>query len=581
MIPQTVFPFLEAPSMWFFSSRKLRRSTAKPSSRPTFRPRVRALEDRCLMSAGMLDPTFNPTGNPPGTATAVNSLTFAYSAQVQPSGKIVVVGKVGSVGMTEFDPNGSLDSGFGSGGTVVTKKWTVPYAAQGCVGVLYPTGGNGDEDILVAGPSSSSTFELGRYKPDGSVDTSFGNKGFVTTTFSQGASADVRPRWHRPRAQRILAAEDPDGRQRQPLCRYRTSPVQFQRHAGYNLRLGRHGLRSHFRRLRTQRIGVDPSSSDIIAAGAGSPCELVALHSNGSPDTSFGSNGIVETGINEVSVFQGGASMAVYPATDPNGNAGMILVGGSNGVARYSAAGVLDTSWSTVGSVYAVSLAIQADGKAVAGGLWQVTRLDSGGSLDSSFGTSGVTTVPLRRFSGGREAVLVQPNGDILLAGSTIQSGHNAVGVARLLPSEPEIGSFTASQVMAGGPVTLTASNISDGNPNSTISQVTFYYYDGSGNKIVVGTVTSPDGSGNWTLSAACHPAATRSTPRPPTAMASSAIRWRTRSRCSSRRNNLSGMHATEDIPGFANQECPRRLAPTGSYRQAEHDAAPGDRELT
>jgi hypothetical protein len=80
--------------MWFFSSRRARRALTKPASRPGFRPRVEALEGRCLLSAGALDPTFNPTGCPPGTATvAVNAgNAHAYNVLEQPSGKIILTG---------------------------------------------------------------------------------------------------------------------------------------------------------------------------------------------------------------------------------------------------------------------------------------------------------------------------------------------------------------------------------------------------------------------------------------------------------------------------------------------------------
>ena len=73
--------------------------------------------------------------------------------------------------------------------------------------------------------------------------------------------------------------------------------------------------------------------------------------------------------------------------------------------------------------------------------------------------------------------------------------------VARYLSSEPAIGSFTASPdpVTAGGSTTLTASNITDGNLNSTITQVAFYYFDSSGNKVTLGTVTQSSG-GAWSL---------------------------------------------------------------------------------
>ena len=76
-----------------------------------------------------------------------------------------------------------------------------------------------------------------------------------------------------------------------------------------------------------------------------------------------------------------------------------------------------------------------------------------------------------------------------------------------MLPSAPQIGSFTASPnpVTAGSNVTLTASNISDGNPNSTITQVAFYV-DSNGDGILEpGTDTllgyGTQSNGTWTLS--------------------------------------------------------------------------------
>ncbi|HZU36472.1 MAG TPA: hypothetical protein VFA18_11215, partial [Gemmataceae bacterium] len=210
-----------------------------------------------------------------------------------------------------------------------------------------------------------------------------------------------------------------------------------------------------------------------------------------------------------------GPALAIYPATDRTGSAGKILIGGFAGVARYSVTGALDTTWASVSTPGALSLAIQPDGKVLAGSNgWQVAPLNADGTLDDSFGSGGVTGVaPLVSPSkeAGQAALLLEPNGDILQAGAGYVSNGtggatNAFAVARYLPSEPEIGSFTANQVMAGGPVTLTASNISDDNPNSTISQVTFFYYDSSGHEIVVGTVTAPDSNGNWTVSASLLP---------------------------------------------------------------------------
>lgn len=65
----------------------------------------------------------------------------------------------------------------------------------------------------------------------------------------------------------------------------------------------------------------------------------------------------------------------------------------------------------------------------------------------------------------------------------------------------PQIGTFTASStsVKPGGSLTLTASNITDGNANTSITQLTFYYLNSSGNEVILGygTQTSP---GVWTV---------------------------------------------------------------------------------
>ena len=88
------------------------------------------------------------------------------------------------------------------------------------------------------------------------------------------------------------------------------------------------------------------------------------------------------------------------------------------------------------------------------------------------------------------------------MASPKIALYYDAFQVDRYLSSEPEIGSFTASPnpVTAGRSTTLTASNTTDGNPNSTITQVTFYYFDSSGNKVTLGTGTQTS-PGVWTLS--------------------------------------------------------------------------------
>ena len=265
---------------------------------------------------------------------------------------------------------------------------------------------------------------------------------------------------------------------------------------------------------------------------------VVRYNGNGSLDTSFGNGGVVTTALGSVSQVQN-RGVAVYPISG-TANDGKIVVSGmvfTNApgtvntsewaIERYNPNGSPDTTFGngsgyvmianpqvTQGLRAAQAVTIESDGKPIVVGtagynpyVFQVGRLNLDGSLDSSFGNGGLVKTAMLGNSSGW-AVALQPDGKIVGAGYTYANGgKNDFAVARYLPSEPEVGSFTASPdpATAGSSVTLTASNITDGNLNSTIIQVAFYL-DSNGNGqlepgtdtlLGYGTQTSP---GVWTF---------------------------------------------------------------------------------
>ncbi len=73
---------------------------------------------------------------------------------------------------------GDLDSSFGSGGKVTTDFTVSGFGMDVAV--------QDDEKVVVAGgaytgPTTGSDFALARYNPDGTLDTTFGSGGKVTT----------------------------------------------------------------------------------------------------------------------------------------------------------------------------------------------------------------------------------------------------------------------------------------------------------------------------------------------------------------------------------------------------------------
>jgi uncharacterized delta-60 repeat protein len=101
---------------------------------------------------------------------------------VQPDGKIVAGGTAGwcqaNFVLSRYNPDGSLDNSFGEGGTTETDLGSIDYMKEV---IVLPDG-----KIIAAGDSlvrPSHDFAVVRYKPNGSLDDSFGKGGKVTTDF--------------------------------------------------------------------------------------------------------------------------------------------------------------------------------------------------------------------------------------------------------------------------------------------------------------------------------------------------------------------------------------------------------------
>jgi uncharacterized delta-60 repeat protein len=137
---------------------------------------------------GSLDSTFGSGG-----FALAQSGFLGGALTLQSDGKIVVVGNTELAGggenfvVARFNPNGSPDSTFGSGG-VVTTAFPGASATEIAAAVLQQPDGK----ILVGGTAqapgrtSPSLGALARYNPNGSLDPTFGSGGEV---LSQPASA--------------------------------------------------------------------------------------------------------------------------------------------------------------------------------------------------------------------------------------------------------------------------------------------------------------------------------------------------------------------------------------------------------
>jgi len=133
-------------------------------------------------SNGSLDNTFNSNGI---VQTAIGSSDdVARAVAIQSDGKIVIAGKSGNgsnndISLARYNSNGSLDTGFDFDGKVVATLSATSTEEANALGFTS------DGKILVAGfattNGSNRDFALFRFKNDGGVDNTFLNFGKVTT----------------------------------------------------------------------------------------------------------------------------------------------------------------------------------------------------------------------------------------------------------------------------------------------------------------------------------------------------------------------------------------------------------------
>ena len=165
-------------------------------------------------------------------------------------------------------------------------------------------------------------------------------------------------------------------------------------------------------------LEIQPDGKIIVAGGyynkvTGTDFLLARFNPNGSPDSSFGINGIVLTDF--------GSSFSDYATALTIQTDGKIVAAGTSGSAlalcRYNTNGSLDNSFDldgmlTIAASVASCLKTQKDGKILVGFGSNIMRLKPDGARDYSFGTSTLPT-----FSGFCKAMTIQNDGKILVAG--------------------------------------------------------------------------------------------------------------------------------------------------------------------
>lgn len=387
---------------------------------------------------GSLDPAFGNGGiaETQFFDPLVTNFEAIAAIVIQPDGKILCGGTAAAnvrnsvdynrydFALARYNPDGSLDTTFGTGGKLLTDIFSTRADVITSLALLP------DGKFIAAGfsgapqtPIIRSDFVVARYNSNGSIDTTFGTSGMVVTDFAN--DSDVAS----------SLAIQPDGKLIVGGFAYNTA-----------------------------------SRSDDFA--------LARYNANGSLDSAFGSGGKVLIDLSNSVTNDPGDDLMTSMALQPDGK---ILCAGSGElnrqttasdfmIARFNPSGSLDATFGTGGKVTTdfnkavdegFSLALLPDGKFVVVGMangilfstlqpnlfpnrgasltiqaprlsdFAVARYNPDGSLDKSFGTGGKGETDVFSDLDMASKVLIMPNGNILALGlSTEVNGGGFTSIA-------------------------------------------------------------------------------------------------------------------------------------------------------
>lgn len=393
--------------------------------------------------SGMLDPAFDFDGR---VVTMFTDEARAFAVEVQADGKIVAGGFRIASGHADFvlcryNNDGSLDQTFGNGGIAITD---ILPGKNDCIRDLKI---QNDGKIVVAGDGGYpgvTRILAARFNSNGTLDTGFGNNGVIdlismADSYESAFALDSLNRifiggcepgtgWYRP----VILCFDSTG----------TPDSTF----------GINGIIKDYDFIGSVE-DIIPTESGLISCVSSMSFIIAKYHYSGSRDTSFGTNGYVtdDFGSNQ---WAASTQCALQPD-------GKIIASGwvdythlGNGedfvLARYTADGVLDSTFGTVGYVvYPVALrdvltAMQLlpDGKILASGFvefnanvpgynFSLLKLNPDGSRDVSFGSNGLVTTDFGSYADISFGMTIQNDSAIVVCGQTYLGNRLSFALAR------------------------------------------------------------------------------------------------------------------------------------------------------
>lgn len=401
---------------------------------------------------GAQDPAFGNSGNaffPYTVSTSTQMHDVLYAMKQDASGKTIAVGTTynnlsspghNDIAIVRTNTDGTLDTSFNSSG-----KNKIDFGfTDGARGVAIQQDGK----ILVGGfayVSSKFRFAIMRFLSNGTLDTAYGTSGKTTTSFSSGAQALSMILSTSGKA--ILGGNAFNASKNSfALARY-TASGSLDSTFGNSGKVSTTFSGSSFDTIQAL---VEDYSQNIIAAGystiaATNKLALAKYSSEGNLDTAFGSAGTL------LPTFPGAEATATAITLDSSNNiyiAGRTTTSGNHNVLvmKFLGNGTIDNTFGTMGAIavdlgsaqdQATGISLDSSGRVLVsakGNTATLLRFLPNGQPDTSFGTNGRMDSTLGGTNAEAHCLLVESTGKIMIGGTASNGSNLDFALSRFLP---------------------------------------------------------------------------------------------------------------------------------------------------
>jgi len=300
--------------------------------------------------------------------------------------------------------------------------------------------------LSAAGMIAIWLFSPNALAASGTLDSSFGSNGVVTTTFNNMPSSASEVILQAD--SKIITLGSVKLSEEQP----KRIITRYNNNGTLDASFGVNGIVPIDAPLfSAKKIALQPDGKLIVGGQSGQAFAVVRYNSNGTLDTSFGTNGMgVFSGASDN--YQSLGDIAIQA------DGKIVVVGDTSGsqstrtdlfFARFNNDGTKDIGdilyFPNSHNNYGKTVVIQPDGKIILSGiitpddgrgpLLSLARINQDGTLDkSAFGTDGKAAIQFFDFDNTHSALALQPDGKIVLTGTVFNNGgmNGNLALARL-----------------------------------------------------------------------------------------------------------------------------------------------------